>query len=167
MRSEGVPEDILARAINQFNPDPARGSFRGWISTIARNLIVEFLRTRQRRPLTADDSAIGQLIEDAAAQDETKWYQAEHRRQVFAWAAEKLRDSFQPKTWQAFWDTAVNHDRVPEVARRLEMTPGAVYIARSRVMARLREKVQSQLDEPFMDDREGAHRSLESPGDRS
>lgn len=158
-------QDVLtrvARAINQFNPDPQRGSFRGWISTITRNLVVEHLRSRQRRPLTADDSAIGQAILETASQEDGRWFEAERRRQVFAWAADKLRPSFQPRTWQAFWDTAVLQHRVDTVAQRLQMTTGAVYIARSRVMARLREKIQLQLE-----DAEASSSALEYPGEPS
>jgi RNA polymerase sigma-70 factor (ECF subfamily) len=66
----------------------------------------------------------------------------ELRRRLFHHAADRVRKEFQPATWQAFWQTAVDSNEVSEVCRRLGMTPGAVYIARSRVIARLRKEVE-------------------------
>ena len=133
----------VAGAINRWNPDPDKGSFRGWISQITRNLVIQFLRSKSRRPLTSDDTSIERMIAEAPeASPESEWFDLEHERQVFAWAAEKIRTSFQPRSWQAFWLTAVENKPADEVAQQLGISKGSVYIARSRVMARLREKVQ-------------------------
>ena len=136
----------VARAIDQFDPDPERGSFRGWISRISRNLSVEFLRARSRQPLVSGDSSIEELINTVPSGEASEQYDREHEKQLFLWAADKIRDDFQPRTWQAFWRTAVEHRPVIEVAQQLDVTPGAVYIARSRVMARLKQKIQQQMD---------------------
>lgn len=142
-----MTQEVLARvagAINRWNPDPERGSFRGWISRITRNLVIQFLRSKNRRPLTSDDSSVDQLIQAAPSPSpETELFDLEHERQVFAWAAEKVRSSFQPKSWQAFWATAVENRPADQVAQELGLSKGAVYIARSRVMARLKQKVQN------------------------
>jgi RNA polymerase sigma-70 factor (ECF subfamily) len=58
------------------------------------------------------------------------------------WVAREVRDEFQPKTWRAFWDTAVENHTIQRTASTLDMSVGAVYIARSRVMARLRTRIQ-------------------------
>jgi len=57
-----------------------------------------------------------------------------------------VRGSFREATWQAFWRTAVEGRSPQEVAAELGLSPGAVYIARSRVLARLREQVR-QVEE--------------------
>lgn len=133
----------VANAINRWDPDPERGSFRGWISRITRNLVIEFLRSKDRRPLTSDDSAIDQLIKSAPGRSaEAERYDLEYERQVFAWAAEKVRGSFKPKSWQAFWLTAVANRSADDVAEELGLTRGAVYIARSRVMSKLKQRVE-------------------------
>lgn len=155
VRSRGLQEadaldttqEVLARvagAINRWNPNPQLGSFRGWISRITRNLVVQFLRSNSRRPLTSDSSSVDQLIRTTPdSTPESELFDLEHERQVFAWAADKVRSSFQPNTWQAFWMTAVENRPAQQVAHELGLTTGAVYIARSRVMARLKEKVHS------------------------
>ena len=53
-----------------------------------------------------------------------------------------MRGHFQNRTWQAFWRTAVEGRSPREVAEALGLSVGAVYIAKSRVLARLKEQVQ-------------------------
>ena len=53
-----------------------------------------------------------------------------------------MRGHFQETTWQAFWRTAVEGEPAAEAARALGLSVGAVYVAKSRVLARLREQVQ-------------------------
>jgi RNA polymerase sigma-70 factor (ECF subfamily) len=66
----------------------------------------------------------------------------EYRRRVFAWAAECVRPAVSAATWQAFWQTAVEGRGGAEVAAELGMTVAAVYLAKSRVMARLKVQVR-------------------------
>lgn len=132
----------VARAVNEWDPDPDCGTFRGWISQIARNLVIDYLRAKNKRPQTGNDSAIRQLIEQVPADcAESQFYDLEHERQVFLWASERVQSQFQTSTWQAFWRTSVQQHSVERVAAELFLTPGAVYIARSRVMARLKQTV--------------------------
>jgi RNA polymerase sigma factor (sigma-70 family) len=132
----------VAKAVNHWDPDPQRGTFRGWISRITRNLVIEFLRSKNRRPVTSSDSSIDQFIQSTPGPSpETELFDLEHQRQVFVWAAEKVRGSFRPKSWQAFWLTAVDNRSADDVANELGMTKGSIYIARSRVMAKLKEKI--------------------------
>ena len=144
-------QEVLARvagAVNRWDPDPKLGSFRGWISRITRNLVIQFLRSKHRLPQTGDGSAIQQLLDQIPDRcRESDLFDLEHERQVFAWATNKVKIQFAPQTWQAFWQTSVDRQPVADVAAQLNMTPGAVYIARSRVMARLRETVQLHLSQ--------------------
>ena len=66
----------------------------------------------------------------------------EYRNEVFRWAAERVRCEFRETTWQAFWRTCVLNEPIPEVAEYLGMSPGSVYVARSRVIGRLRQSVE-------------------------
>lgn len=65
-----------------------------------------------------------------------------YERTVFRWAAEQLRDSVAEHTWQEFWLTRVEGISVEEAASRLQIRPGNIYFARSRVMARIKELVK-------------------------
>ena len=73
---------------------------------------------------------------------EAAW-EREFQQQLFRLAAAQIRDSFAPTTWQAFWGTAVEGKSGLTVATELGMSVGAVYVARSRVLARLKEEVDA------------------------
>ncbi len=137
----------VAGAIDRWDPDPARGSFRSWLFRIARNLIVNLLAARKRQPAgygTGDTGTMALLEAQPAAESESSaLFDIEYRRRLFAWAADRVRGEVHESTWQAFWRTGVEGQDVPSVAKALGLSPGAVYVARSRVMARLRREIES------------------------
>jgi RNA polymerase sigma-70 factor (ECF subfamily) len=138
----------VAGAIGRWDPDPAKGRFRGWLFRIARNLVVDFLAAQARHPRGSGRTSVHELLlarpaADAGAEAE---FAAEFRRRAFHWAAGQVKNEFTESTWRAFWQTGVENRPVAEVARELGMSPGAVYVARSRVLARLRGRVE-QLTE--------------------
>lgn len=49
-------------------------------------------------------------------------------------------------TWRAFWRVAVDGCSPADVADELDMSVNAVYIAKSRVLRRLREELGDLLD---------------------
>jgi RNA polymerase sigma-70 factor (ECF subfamily) len=53
-----------------------------------------------------------------------------------------VRGGCSATAWQAFWQTAVEGRCAAEVAAGLAMTPAAVYLAKSRIMARLKERIR-------------------------
>lgn len=139
----------VARAVDRWEPDPSRGTFRGWLFTIARNLAINFLARQGRHPRGSGDTAALDLLGEVPAgdPDTSAEFDAEYRRRLFRWAADQVKEEFAPRTWQAFWRTAVDNAPVAEVAADLGMTAGAVYVARSRVLARLRQRIEQLGDE--------------------
>ncbi|MBS0261194.1 MAG: sigma-70 family RNA polymerase sigma factor [Planctomycetes bacterium] len=83
------------------------------------------------------DGSIGSLTRSA----ESDLFDEEYQQQILAWAMEQVRHEFHTTTWQAFIDTSVNGRTIPDVSRELGMSPGSIYVARSRIIARLRAKV--------------------------
>jgi RNA polymerase sigma-70 factor (ECF subfamily) len=71
-------------------------------------------------------------------------FEVEYRRRLFHWAAGEIKDDFAPPTWAAFWQTALEGRSPGEVAGELGMSVGAVYIARSRVLARLKKRIEQR-----------------------
>ena len=132
----------VAGAVERWQP--GRGSFRGWVSQITRNLLINFLTRGLRHPRGSGTSSVQELLEAQPADDPsaTALFEAEYERQLFRWAAEEIKTEFAPATWQAFWSTAV-HGRAPaDVAATLGISVGAVYVARSRVLARLKRRIE-------------------------
>ncbi len=133
----------VARAIGRLEYDSRKGTFRAWLFTISRNKVFSFLDAQRRQVRgTGDTGVANRLGETPAPEDESLWDQ-EYERRLFAVAIEKVKPEFQPTTWQAFWQTAVDNREPKAVAAGLKMSVGAVYVAKSRVMARLREEVRA------------------------
>ena len=62
---------------------------------------------------------------------------------MFAWACQQVRRDVTDVTWQAFWRTTIDGLSSKETAVQLGLTVASVYLARSRVIARLKELVRS------------------------
>jgi RNA polymerase sigma-70 factor (ECF subfamily) len=77
-----------------------------------------------------------------ASPEEAAWWDAEHERRLFAWAAEQVRSHVEPATWQAFWQTAVEGRPAKDVAAELGLNVASVYVAKGRVLARLKEVIR-------------------------
>jgi RNA polymerase sigma-70 factor (ECF subfamily) len=127
----------VAGAVHRLDYDPRRGSFRGWLFTIVRNKLRNFLAAKGKRFDAGGDA----LLDEQAAPEQQQW-EADYQRQLFAWAVERIRPEFQEKTWQAFWMTAVEGKSGKEVAAELAMTVAAVYLAKGRVLARLKVEIE-------------------------
>jgi RNA polymerase sigma-70 factor (ECF subfamily) len=147
-------QDVLrsvARHVGQWHYDRRKGTFRGWLYTITRNKIYNFLLAQRRRPRASGDESHHERLDSAPARDDTDSpdaaWEREYQRQLSWQAMERVRHEFQPNTWQAFWLTAVEGKAAAEVGEQLKMSPGAVYVAKCRVLARLRDEVQRLMAE--------------------
>ena len=142
---EVVQEAMLAvsRAVERWVPDSQRGRFRDWLFRIARNLMINFLTRRKHQPWKTADTDMQQLLVDELHPDAAalQKFESEYRTELFRLAAERVRMVVRENTWQAFWLNAIDELPADEVAQRLGMSVGSVYIARSRVVARLRKEV--------------------------
>jgi RNA polymerase sigma-70 factor (ECF subfamily) len=146
-----LSQEVLAAvavAVGRLEYDPARGSFRNWLLTVLWRRLSNWRRAQRARPRGSGDTATHRLLEQRpAAQTEEAEWQAEWDRRVFSWACEQVRRDVTEVTWQAFWQTAVDGRPGKEVAADLGLSTAAVYLARSRVVARLKELVRS-VEEP-------------------
>jgi RNA polymerase sigma-70 factor (ECF subfamily) len=145
-----LSQDVLAAvagAVGRLSYDPARGRFRNWLFTVVRRKLANWRRDRPYRAEGGDDTSTEKLLEHwaAPAEEEAEW-DAEWEQRLFAWACEQVRSGVTAATWQAFWRTAIDDQPGKQVAADLGLTVAAVYRARSRVLARLRELIQLARD---------------------
>jgi RNA polymerase sigma factor (sigma-70 family) len=147
-----LTQDVLravAAAAGRFAYDPARGAFRSWLFTVTRTKLLDALRRRRPGDRGTGDTDVHKHLEakevewadgiDEGAEG-VEWDQAFGQR-LLDWAAEQIRNEFRPTTWRAFWLCAVEGCAPSEASASLGMSIGAVYAAKCRVLARLREEI--------------------------
>jgi RNA polymerase sigma factor (sigma-70 family) len=141
----------VSNAAKRLEYDPALGTFRGWLFTVTRNKVFNFFESRGRRVQGSGDSRMQQRLEQHADRDgglSADW-EADYRRALAAQAMERVKAEFQAATWEAFLQTAVEGRPPAQVSVRVGLSVGAVYVAKSRVIARLRQEIERmQGDEP-------------------
>ncbi len=130
---------VLVRKMPAFDYDRER-TFRGWLRTILLNQWRTHLRRRTEKPL--DPSAVP-LVE---ADQQSDLVEKEYREYLVARAMQVMKTDFQPATWQACWEHVACVRPVAEVARELGITVKAVYLAKARVLRRLREELAGLWD---------------------
>lgn len=138
----------LLIAAPEFRYDPSRGQFRAWLFTITRRELLKMGQRAARQAAASGGSEVRQILEQQPGSDaEQADWDLEYHWHLFEWAARKVHAEFRAATWQAFWSTAVENREAKQVAEELGMSVGAVYIARSRVLSRIRieiEKVEGE-----------------------
>jgi RNA polymerase sigma factor (sigma-70 family) len=143
--AEDVAQEVLAavaKAIEQREHDPQRAKFRTWLHRVAGNAILDAV-TRRRPDRASGDSAIQAVLDRRASPGgpDSDLLRLEYRREVFRWAARRVRKEFRPDTWDAFWFTAIEGRSVADAAKELAKDTGAIYAARSRIIRRIQETV--------------------------
>jgi RNA polymerase sigma-70 factor, ECF subfamily len=129
----------VAAHLGGFRRDRAGDTFRGWLRAITRNKVNDHFRRRQKEPGAVGGSEARVLLAqlpDVVPADEDE---AEHV--ILHRALDLVRDEFEPRTWQAFWRTAVEGRPAGDVGTELGMSAGAVRVAKSRVLHRLRAEL--------------------------
>src|SRR5579871_998754 len=140
---------VVAKTIPELDYDRQRGSFRGWLFTVVRNKLRNFLTRGRPYDRGTGDTGAQELLKarPAPEEDQAAEWDQDYERQLFACAAKQVRSRVQESTWQAFWQTAVLGKNGKEVAQELKMTVAAVYLAKSRIMAPLKEQVRQLREE--------------------
>ena len=133
----------VSRSIDRWDPAKERGSFRGWLRRVARNLVINWLKQRERRVIATGGSDLQAMLDllPADSGPETVEFDQELRRALFQRAAEQVRGEVRPSTWQAFWETGVLGTSPTDAAKKLGMSVGAIRVAKCRVLARLQASV--------------------------
>ena len=152
-----LSQDVLRQvstSINAFHYDANRGSFRNWILTIVQNRLSNYWRRDAHQARSSGDpnviEQLQQIPQPTSPNDETLW-DADYQRQLFHYAARIVRQDFTIETWQAFWQTAVDGRLAKDVASELDLTLAAVYLAKARVMKRIKGEVARLIEEEYGD----------------
>ncbi len=135
-----VTQDVLvqlAKSIRSFEYQPERGRFRDWLGTVVRHRVLRFFKREANQARRAD----GEWLDDLpATQQDSDWSDAFNAHILNA-ALEHVRPHFEEATWEAFRLAWLEQQPATTVAKKLDVPVAGVYLAKSRVLKRLREEV--------------------------
>jgi RNA polymerase sigma-70 factor (ECF subfamily) len=147
---DDLVQDILA-VVNQKLPafvhNGQPGAFRAWLRAILVNQVRAFLRThRHREALTAP--TLPQVLDqlEGPASDASRQWDLEHNRHVVRRLLASVQSEFQPQTWEVFRLLVLENVPAAEVALRCGVQRNAVYVAKARVLARLRQELHGLME---------------------
>lgn len=147
--TEDVVQQVLlaiVRSVDGWTDDGKAASFRRWVATVARNIVIKFMGRERKHPGGYGGSDLIELLEQLpATPDAEQTNQYEH--ELIVWAAEQVRGEFIDTSWTAFWATVIDGQSVRDVAAELGISRGSIYMSRSRIMARIRKKVDEVLSD--------------------
>jgi RNA polymerase sigma-70 factor (ECF subfamily) len=131
----------VAMHVASFRKERAGDTFRGWLRTITRHKLADHFRRLKGEPLAVGGSEACHMLAQVPEGPEVEEEVEAAENGLFQRALELVRGEFEERTWQAFWRTAIEGQPAPEVGVALSMSPGAVRVAKSRVLHRLREEL--------------------------
>lgn len=154
--AEDLAQQVLvsvAEKISDWEFDPQRAKFRTWLARMVRNASINML-TRHRHDRGTGGTTAMLLINGRPAADaqDSEIFELETKRELYRRGIDEIRDEFQSVTWEAFWLTAVEGLSAAEAAKQVGRSIGAVYVARSRIMTRLQQKIEALQRHEYAED---------------
>jgi RNA polymerase sigma factor (sigma-70 family) len=131
----------VVRTLPTFRYDADRGTFRGWLLTILLNLIRKRWNLSTRECQGTGDTRVLDLLQAQPEREDIDLWEHEYQLRAFHWAANRVKSQFREPTWLAFWNTTVEGKSIAATAQQLGLSEGAIYIARSRVLAKIRAEI--------------------------
>jgi len=150
--ADDLVQDVLVVVVRRF-PEfihPERpGAFRGWLRAIAANCARSAWRARKFTPQAPGGTDFGNYLArlEDPADDMSREWDREHDIYIARRLLERIKGDFEPKTWELFQRFHIEKQSAEEVAAACGTTPNAVYIAKSRVLARFREEAAGLVED--------------------
>lgn len=140
---DDLVQDVYAALVVAIPTYRHEGSFKVWLHTIILNKWRDRCRKASRVPATGPlpDQVPDPADDPAAVIDD-----AEYHRILVSRATTIVKSDFSHETWQAFWASTVEGESASEIAVRFNISTNAVYLARARVLSRLRAVLAGLLE---------------------
>ncbi len=148
---DDLTQEILVsvvKSLPSFRHPGHPGAFRSWLRTIAANRLSDYWRSRNSRAPATGGSSVDEILQEVTDPDSAlnRHWDEEHDRYVLRCLFDLVEQEFEPKTFQAFRRLTLDDASGAEVAAELGMTVAAVYVAKSRVLQRIREEAAGLID---------------------
>lgn len=144
-------QDVLFKLLSvvvKWTPRSQVGSFRSWLNQVARNLMIRMLQNRKLQIEGTGQTDVHRILVEQPSRDsnESRYYDLEFRRHVFAYVLKKIQPEFRSETWDAFWRSTIEDVPVTRVAHEGGISVTSVYVSRCRVMKRIKSEVKRLVD---------------------
>lgn len=141
---EDLTQDVfatVARELPEFDHNGQPGAFRRWLKNICMNRLLGFRRQQQLRgrPVGGSDFQIS-LQQVSSSEDPDKSWDDEHRVAVLRYLLSLASPHFEAQTLQIFHALTTEEKPAADVALQFGVSLGSVYVARSRVLRKMREE---------------------------
>lgn len=138
---------VLVRELPRFQ-HRRQGSFRAWLRKITVHRLRDFCRARRSRPAATGDIGIMRMLEqlDDPHSELCRLWEQEHDQYLVERALKLIEPEFASTTWRAFWRLTRDGMDASAVAAELGVSTNAVFIAKSRVLKRLRTEIEGLID---------------------
>lgn len=138
---------VVVRRVGEFERQRT-GSFRSWLRTIMVNCLKKAANRGARQPTATGDSGFLEMLAQLAdpRSEVSRLWDSEYDRHVMQKLLNLVQPQFRPTTWQAFVRVVLQNESPDEVAAEIGISVNAVFIAKSRVLARLREEGRDLID---------------------
>jgi RNA polymerase sigma-70 factor (ECF subfamily) len=139
----------LAGNVGRFDRAGGQNSFCGWLWGITRRQLLAHRRRRGRQPAAAGGTEAQRRLADLPepADDLSAVEQPSDRLGLLRRALAMLRAEVEENTYQAFWRAAVEGQPAAQIAADLGISTNAVYLAKARLLRRLREEFGDLLED--------------------
>ena len=140
-----VLQDVLAavnRKLPSWDHDSNRGSFRGWLFRVARNMTADVIARRANKEKATGDSLVAKLLSDQPETIQAK-FEEDYQKSLFDWASQRVKSKVNDETWKAFYLAAIEGQSAQTVAAKLNISVGSVYTSKCRIVARIRNEVEN------------------------
>ncbi|MEM6470299.1 MAG: sigma-70 family RNA polymerase sigma factor [Planctomycetota bacterium] len=151
--AQDVLQDVLTavmRKLPDWDSDSKKGSFRGWLFRVARNIAVDEVKRKATKETASGDSQVGRLLAQVPvpADRYDQSFEAEYKLALLDWASNQVKAEVRDSTWLSFRKTALEGQKAEAVAESLGVSVGTVYTAKCRVVARIRAVI-AEMDDDF------------------
>jgi RNA polymerase sigma-70 factor (ECF subfamily) len=137
----------ISRTIANFQYEPARGRFRDWLGTVTHGELCRFMNRVQRAGRGTGTTEVHMRLNQFGSETPGTEWSDQFQAHVLATALEQIRPQFEPQTWRAFELVWLHERPSAEAAEQLGLPLETIYVAKSRVLKRLKEKVLELADE--------------------
>lgn len=134
---------LLVVKLPTFEYDPSR-RFRGWLRTMTVNKARDLHRRNAVNPLVGQAQTLS--LQEKAIASLDLFEEAEYQSFLVNRALELMRSEFREETWRACWLLVVEGKKARDVAKELGLSLNSVYLAKSRVLGRLREELAGLIE---------------------